>query len=187
MFKFKKIGLVDSLIILSIIVVVTSLFQSKDPYKMEPRHIPYNEHNYNGPESLLAMLAKFRIQTTRDRIAQLAGTDAQGTCMHGLKEAADTLGMKAIVLMLSQKDLERYVKEGVGVIALVNDHYVWVKEIQPGGVLIKDIQPGFRFVSLEEWHAMWFAGKTSDGEGLGYCMLVSPNRLTLPSPWDGHP
>ena len=104
-----------------------------------------------------------------------AGPDASGTTMLGLKQAAETLGAKATGLRLSQKELEGYVKQGVGVIAFINgDHYVWVKNTHPQGVVIKDIQPGFQFVPYEKWYSMWL-GKTPDAKkGRGVCLIIYP-------------
>ena len=131
--------------------------------------------NTCGPDALSAALAEFKIQAPPGKIAELAGTDASGTTMLGLKQAAETLGAKATGLRLSQKELEGYVKQGVGVIAFVNgDHYVWVKNTHPQGVVIKDIQPGFQFVPYEKWYPMWL-GKTPDAKkGRGVCLIVYP-------------
>lgn len=145
---------------------------SKETYQVPTK-------NTCGPDALSAALAEFKIQAPPEKIAQLAGTDGSGTTMLGLKHAAETLGVKAVGLRLSQKELESYVKQGVGVIAFVNgDHYVWVKNIHPRGVVIKDIQPGFQFVPYEQWYSMWFeikSGKMVPAEkGRGVCLIVVP-------------
>jgi len=135
--------------------------------------------NTCGPDALSAALAEFKIQASPEKIAQLAGTDAQGTTMLGLKRAAESLGTKAVGLRISQKELESHVKQGAGVIAFVNgDHYVWVKNTHPRGVVIKDAEPGFQFVPFDEWYPMWFeskGGKTpADEKGRGICLIVVP-------------
>lgn len=135
--------------------------------------------NTCGPDALAAALAQFKIRVTSSQIAQLAGTDLSGTTMLGLKHAADTLGTKSVGLRLSQRELEAYVNQGAGVIAFVNgNHYVWVKNTRPQGVVIKDAQPELQFVALEKWYPMWFEstdGKTPDPEsGRGVCLVIFP-------------
>ncbi|MEK7856479.1 MAG: cysteine peptidase family C39 domain-containing protein [Acidobacteriota bacterium] len=114
--------------------------------------------NTCGPDALSAALAEFKVEASPKKIAELAGTDSQGTTMLGLKQAAESLGMKAVGLRLSQKEMESYVQRGAAVIAFVNgDHYVWIKNIHPRGVVIKDAEPGFQFIPYEKWYPMWLS------------------------------
>ncbi|MCI0628990.1 MAG: cysteine peptidase family C39 domain-containing protein [Acidobacteria bacterium] len=135
--------------------------------------------NTCGPDALSAALAEFKIEAPPKKIAELAGTDSQGTTMLGLKQAAESFGTKAVGLRLSQKELESYVQKGAGVIAFVNgDHYVWIKNAHPRGMVVKDAQPGFQFIPFEKWYPMWFeakGGKIPDANsGHGVCLIVYP-------------
>lgn len=135
--------------------------------------------NTCGPDALSFALAEFKIDAPPAKIAQLAGTDSQGTTMLGLKQAAELLGAQAVGMRLTQAEMEKYVKQGAGVIAFVNgNHYVWVKNVYPRGVVVKDIQPGFQFIPSEKWYPMWFeakGGKTpAADQGKGACLIVYP-------------
>jgi ABC-type bacteriocin/lantibiotic exporter with double-glycine peptidase domain len=131
--------------------------------------------NRCGPDALSAALADLSIEAPADRVAKIAGTDGQGTTMLGLKEAAEAFGAKAVGLRLSQQEMESYFRKGAEVVAFVNgDHYVWVKNVHPRGVVIKDpSQPGFQFIPLERWHAMWM-GDGGKERGRGVCLVVYP-------------
>jgi len=175
MIKFNKAVWVIVLVAL-VIGVGIGFFAGKGTSK-ESYQVPTK--NTCGPDALSAALAEFKIEATPKKIAELAGTDPSGTTMLGLKQAAESLGTKAVGLRLSQKEMESYVKQGIGVIAFVNgDHYVWVKNTHPRGVVIKDTQPGFQFVPFEKWYPMWFeakGGKVPDtNSGHGTCLIVYP-------------
>lgn len=137
--------------------------------------------NTCGPEALSAVLAELKVEASSQRIAELSGTDSEGTTMLGLKRAAEALGLKAMGSRLTQSELEAHLKRGSGIIAFVNgNHYVAIKGVHPKGVVIKDTQPGFQFVPYDKWSAMWFERKggriPSIEEGRGICLVVYPKN-----------
>ena len=145
-----------------------------------PRHAHFNDC---GPEALSAALAERQVSVAPEKIAELAGTDATGTTMLGLKRAAEALGVKAQGMRLSQAELESYVEWGYGVIAFVHrNHYVWVRRIHPKGVVLKDVGPGFHVIPHEQWYAMWFESKRgkppAPEEGRGLCLVLAPHPTT---------
>lgn len=139
--------------------------------------------NTCGPDALSAALAKFNIDASPLKIAQLAGSDVEGTTMLGLKQAAESLGTKATGVRLSQEELESHLKHGASIIAFVNqNHFVWVKEIRRQGVLVKDATSEFQIIPFEKWHSMWFEAKDGNTplsqEGLGLCLVLYPKAST---------
>lgn len=129
-----------------------------------------------GPQALAAALREYRINALPESIAALAGTDAEGTTMLGLRDAAVALGVKAEGMRLSYSGLESRLDGGASAIAFVNrDHYVWIKKLHPLGLVVKDVAPGFKFYSKSDWCRIWFedAGDAEE-KGEGLCLVLSP-------------
>jgi len=135
-----------------------------------------NPLNDCGPEALLALLSDIGIQSTVEQISRAADTDREGTTMLGLKKAAEHFGLEARGMRLSAEDLPGYMNEGYHMIAFIKgNHYVWVKNIHPRGVVYKDVAPGFQFASTGNWQEMWYPGKRfwmRRAPGEGFCLIV---------------
>ncbi len=137
-----------------------------------------------GPQALVALLAEYRIRTSPESVALLAGTDAEGTTMIGLKRVVESHGITCDGMRLRADQLRAKLEEGHGVIAFVNgDHYVHVKNAHSLGFVVKDRDPGYRFVPMDEWGKIWFDDPddaVTNGEGM--CLVLAPPPFYRPRP-----
>lgn len=162
---------IGSIVVVSVLIGAWQLFARWKNIDLMTR-----AKNDCGPQALSGLLKEYGIRTTPESIAAIARTNAEGTTMLGLRDAAVALGVKAEGMRLSYAGLESRLSSGEGAIAFVNrDHYVWIKKTHPLGLVVKDVSPGFRFFKKEEWSRIWFEDPeegVSDGEGL--CLVITP-------------
>ena len=146
---------------------------SEKPYaKLEPpqtRNIRVHFQtapNTCGPAALLAICEFYGIKTTEQEIATLAGTTPTGTSLHGLAQAADSLGLKATGMALS---LEELTGAKTPLIAHLNGgHFVVVVSVHKGRLTVIDPAKGVKSIALVDFHHNW----------QGYVLLLAPSSLS---------
>jgi len=118
-----------------------------------------------GPEALSRLVAGEGLHLDVDELAELAGTDATGTSMAGLIDAAKAKGIS-----LSGVQVEGIDALQAPYIAYVNgDHFVLVTAADDDGVTVVDDGEGERVLSRGAFAAMWngMALVTGDYEDSG--------------------
>ncbi len=101
--------------------------------------------NTCGPAALLSICEFYGIKTTEQEIATLAGTTPTGTSLHGLAQAADSLGLKATGMELSLEELKG---AKTPLIAHLNGgHFVVVVSVHKGQLTIIDPAKGVKSIA----------------------------------------
>ncbi len=106
-----------------------------------------------GPAALQMILAHHRVDATQAELRRLAGTDVRGTSVLGLRRAASAKGLDAVASRRSTDELHNVV---LPAIAFVNDdHFVVVRRVQAGRVVIDDPASGRVQLTLGTFDALW--------------------------------
>jgi len=110
--------------------------------------------SYNcGPAALATVLNNIGINATEQELVSLAGTDENGTTMHGLVQAAQAKGLKATGVKLSVDELKK------GDIIFLNisgsTHYSVIKEVTPKSVLLADPKFGNIEMPIEMFNKVY--------------------------------
>ena len=106
-----------------------------------------------GPAALQMILAHHRVAATQAELRRLAGTDERGTSVLGLRRAASAKGLDAVASRRSTDELQNAV---LPAIAFVNDdHFVVVRRVQAGRVVIDDPASGRVRLSLATFDVLW--------------------------------
>ena len=120
--------------------------------------------NTCGPAALLSICEFYGIKTTEQAIATLAGTTPTGTSLHGLAQAADSLGVKAIGMELSLEELKG---AKTPLIAHLNGgHFVVVVSVHKGELTVIDPAKGVKSVAPVDFCRDW----------QGYVLLLEPRH-----------
>ena len=117
----------------------------------------YNQvqsRNYTcGPAALATVLQNMGINSTEEELIVLAGTDASGTTMHGLSEAAEAKGLSATGMKLSVDELRP--NNIVHIILDGEGHYSVVREITNESVYLADPSKGNIELSREKFSEIY--------------------------------
>jgi len=113
-----------------------------------------------GPAALLTVLRHWGGDASLAQVRQLARTDARGSCMLSLVEAAGTLGFRAAG---AAGDYDALMREPMPCIAHVASesglqHFVVVFRIDSRGVWLGDPASGVRRLSRQEFAHIWKTG-----------------------------
>ena len=143
------------------------------PYaKLEPpqtRKIPVHFQaapNTCGPAALLSICEFYGIKTTEQEIATLAGTTPTGTSLHGLAQAADSLGLRAAGMELSLEELKG---AKTPLIAHLNGgNFVVVVSVHKDQLTVIDPAKGVKSVTPVDFCRDW----------QGYVLLLEPPSLS---------
>jgi len=110
--------------------------------------------NYTcGPAALATVLNNMGINATEQELANLAGTDENGTTMYGLAEAAKTKGLNAVGMKLSVDDLKP--NNIVFITVDGGPHYSVVREVTENSVLLADPSLGNIEISKEKFSEVY--------------------------------
>jgi len=124
--------------------------------------------NYTcGPAALATVLNNMGINATEQELANLAGTDENGTTMYGLSEAVKAKGLNAIGMKLSIDDLKP--KNIVFITANGEPHYSVVREVTNESVKLADPSLGNIEMSKEKFAEVY------SGNAL---VITDPNNPT---------
>jgi uncharacterized protein len=122
--------------------------------KIDTTGIIMQSTSYNcGPAALATVLNNLGINATEQELASLAGTDKFGTTMYGLVQAAQSKGLKARGMRLSQDKLKKndIVVLNIGGVT----HYSIVKEVTNESVKLMDPSLGNIKMSKEEFNKFY--------------------------------
>lgn len=116
-----------------------------------------------GPASLATVLNNFGVKVTQDELADLAGTDKDGTTMYGLVHAAQVKGLNATGMILSVGQL----KPGYMVLLTVGGlyHFSVIKSVDGTTVCLSDSAFGNINMTLEKFAVMYS----------GYALIITSN------------
>ena len=106
-----------------------------------------------GPAALQMILAHHRVAATQAELRRLAGTDERGTSVLGLSRAASLKGLDAVA---SRRSIDELRNAMLPAIAFVNDdHFVVVRRVQAGRIVVDDPARGRVRLSQGAFDALW--------------------------------
>ena len=153
------------------------------PYaKLEPPQVRkirvhfQSASNTCGPAALLSICEFYGIKTTEQEIATLAGTTPTGTSLHGLAQAADSLGLKATGMELSLEELKG---AKTPLIAHLNGgHFVVVVSVHKGQLTVIDPAKGVKSIAPVDFRRDASSHLATRKGWQGYVLLLEPPSLS---------
>ena len=108
-----------------------------------------------GPAAVVAVCSVLGVDTDLREVAELSGFDGQVTSMHGLVQAAQALGLRAVGLAMPADELSR---SGIPSIALVRrNHFLAVLSFAEGRFNVSDLGHSY-WIGKDELERM-YSGK----------------------------
>lgn len=127
-----------------------------------------------GPASLATVLQNLSINISQDVLAADAGTDENGTTMHGLAQAAQKQGLIMKGLKLAVNELKPW-----NIVYLIMDnigHYSIVTSINNTIVHLADTDSGNINMTLTDFTEAYIQNKTSE---YGYALIITNDSSNL--------
>jgi hypothetical protein len=126
---------------------------------------PQERREYCGPAALAAVARHFGREVQEEEVARLAGTDARGTTMLGLREAAEKLGLAVQDRRARIEDLEALPKPAI--LFYSQGHFAVLTGVSEGRFYLADPSLGQRCWGPAELRRFWHGELLLVGPGTG--------------------
>lgn len=123
-----------------------------------------NDKSKSGPQSLLIICNLLGIEADLDELCRLSGQNETGTTTHGLRQAAQKKGLKAVEKRLTVDDLRKCGKPAIAVVRKYErSHFIVVNDFTSDKVLINDFSDAPSLISIKEFSDIFD----------GYALIIS--------------
>jgi ABC-type bacteriocin/lantibiotic exporter with double-glycine peptidase domain len=123
-----------------------------------------------GPAALATVARYYGLRVSQARIADMAGTDRQGTAILALKECAERLGFSASCGKVAAGQLDRLPLPAIVHWRVPEGHFVVLQGVGPRSVAVADPAIGFGRIPRAEFEDRW----------TGQAILLAPDEGFLP-------